>query len=369
MFRKITNCAVLANKSNLKCLFQKFSNTVPDSLIESTSTCSQINEQKSLSVTAQILALKKENYDTSVSKKNTEVSDSVLEKPRRTKVSDLSKYLRPGAVTSLYINKSDSLQELLKLGVKFYEIEKNPEAITFILSLKFEDYRDHILFLKDLKVSTEKIGEIITKNPFLLREHLDDLRVRINYLQFKKFTDDMIVRIVEINAMWLSHSTSDIDKRLGFFQRNLFLTGDQVRQLAAKSPKLVTWPLAKVKVNIFALKEEMGFSKEELQKIVLDKPKLLRMDQNKILRTFTYLHTTMKIPLEWIVEMPDILTCRQKRLMQRHLFLEKLNRAQYNPKEPKYIALTNLVYGTDSEFSTEIAKSSVEVFNAFLKTL
>lgn len=76
----------------------------------------------------------------------------------------------------------------------------------------------------------------------------------------------------------------------------------------------------------------------------------------------------MKIPLERIVQEPEILSCRQIRLKERHLFLLKLNRAQYDPKKANYVSLKSLVSGTDAEFSTEIAKTSVDIFNTFLKT-
>lgn len=77
----------------------------------------------------------------------------------------------------------------------------------------------------------------------------------------------------------------------------------------------------------------------------------------------------MNQPLERIVNQPGILTYRVHRLKDRHLFLEKLGKAQYDPKKPNYVSLLNLVMGTDAEFSTNIANSSVQAFNSFLKSL
>lgn len=76
----------------------------------------------------------------------------------------------------------------------------------------------------------------------------------------------------------------------------------------------------------------------------------------------------MGIRLERIVETPAILTWRKRRLMERHMFLEQLGRAQYDPTKPNYVGLFTLVSGEDSHFCTEVAKSSVHAYNAFLKT-
>lgn len=77
----------------------------------------------------------------------------------------------------------------------------------------------------------------------------------------------------------------------------------------------------------------------------------------------------MGISLERLAETPSILTWRKRRLMERHMFLDKLGRAQYDPKKPNYVSLFALVTGDDATFATEIAKSSVHAYNAFLKTL
>lgn len=77
----------------------------------------------------------------------------------------------------------------------------------------------------------------------------------------------------------------------------------------------------------------------------------------------------MGIPLDMIITWPEILTCREFRLKHRHLFLKTLGRAQYNPKLPNYVSLLTLVSGEDSDFAVEIGKSSLQAYNAFLKTL
>lgn len=96
---------------------------------------------------------------------------------------------------------------------------------------------------------------------------------------------------------------------------------------------------------------------------------LIVLAQKHMLKTFEYVHRTMGINLEMIVEFPEVLTCREFKIKQRYLFLKSLNKLQFNPKEPLYISLLDIISGSDAHFSTEIAKSSIQAFNMFLKTL
>lgn len=114
-------------------------------------------------------------------------------------------YIKPKTVSSTYINKSETLQELFKLDVDIHKVEQNAEAFEYILQQKFVDIKEHIIFLKELNLEIADIGKIITKNPFIFKEDLEDLRVRINYLKFKRFTDIMVTKIVKKNPFWLSH--------------------------------------------------------------------------------------------------------------------------------------------------------------------
>lgn len=73
------------------------------------------------------------------------------------------------------------------------------------------------------------------------------------------------------------YSVPRIDRRLGFFQTYFGLTGDQVRKLASvgsSGPILITYNLGRVKDVTFTIKEEMGFTSEEIVKLLLTRPRL-----------------------------------------------------------------------------------------------
>lgn len=283
-------------------------------------------------------------------------------------ISHVATYLKPTFNFAAYINKSHTLQELVKLNVDLSVLEKKPKVVPFILKLEFEkDVKNHVIFLSELGV--ENIGAFITKNPFILKEDLENLNIRINYLKSKNFTSGMITSIIARNPIWLSTSTQDIDSKLGFFQREFQLSGKEVRALAVQQPKLITYSLQHVKLNTFVFKEEMGLRDDEVKSFLLKKPNLFMKLHTNLLKTFEFLHKKMNIPIERIVEVPEILTCRVFRMRQRHLFLDTLGRAQYNPRKPNYVALIELVSGSDVDFCRDVAKSSVQDFNVFLKSL
>lgn len=120
-------------------------------------------------------------------------------------ISDKIPYIKPKTVSSSYINDSEILQELFKLNVDLYKVERNTEAYEYILQQKFDDVKEHIIFLKELDLEDIDIGNIITKNPLIFKEDLEDIRVRINYLKYKKFTNIMITEVIKKNPFWLSH--------------------------------------------------------------------------------------------------------------------------------------------------------------------
>lgn len=87
------------------------------------------------------------------------------------------------------------------------------------------------------------------------------------------------------------------------------------------------------------------------------------------MHSFDYVHNTMKISHEQIIKFPLILKRRVSLIRGRHLYLEFLNRNQYDPTKPLYVPL-NAFYGIDdSEFCQNYAKTSVNDFNQFLKTI
>lgn len=120
-------------------------------------------------------------------------------------ISHVAPYLQPTFNFAAYINKSETLQQLVKLGVNLHKIEKSVEAVPFILKLDFEkDIKNHIRFLHEHGVALEDVANIFTRNPFVLKESLEDLQVRINYLESKRFDKEMISRILSNNPFWLT---------------------------------------------------------------------------------------------------------------------------------------------------------------------
>lgn len=290
--------------------------------------------------------------------------------PNDTNFSTISPALRPTFNLAAYVNESYSLQQLVNLGVEIYKFDKNPEIMETILKLDFErDMKPYIRFIIDCGVPIEELGYFFTKNPMIFTEHMDDLITRINYLEHKKFNKQMITTIIRKNPIWLSQSTVEIDKSIGFFQNNFYLSGDNIRSVVTKLPKLITYPKKQVNLMMFSLNEEMGFNRSERKRFLLIYPRIYTMSKNHVLQRFNYIHNIMDINHDRIILEPHIMSCRLFRIKQRHEYLKYLNRAQYDPTKPNYVSLSKLVSGSDSEFCMNIAKTSIELFNTYLKTV
>jgi len=284
-------------------------------------------------------------------------------------LSDIGPPLTPTFTFAKYANKSHTIRELVKLGVSLYKLESMDGMVEYILNLDFNrDVKPYIRFLHDCGVPADHLGEFLTKNPRILKVDMDDLHTRIRYLRAHNFNRTMISNIICKNPNWLLFSTKDIDGRLGYFQSNFNLSGDQMRTLTVKTPKVVTYKMLHLFENTFCVKEEMGFNQMQTKKLLLKLPRIWIKNRDRLLSTFEYAHDKMQLQHEFLVKVPHVLLCRKTRLEQRHLFMVEMKKAQYDPSKPMYVSPRALVSGTDVDFCKDIAGTSTEVYNAFLKT-
>ncbi|XP_063844168.1 transcription termination factor 3, mitochondrial-like [Scylla paramamosain] len=298
-------------------------------------------------------------------------NNSVLLPPKDVSDIDvLAPELRPTFNLAAYVNKSATLQQLVKLGVDLSTWDARKDVNSFILPLDFErDMKKYIVFLHDLGISADDLGRWLTVNPYIFQQNIEDLEARTNYLEFMKFSEEDIARIISKNPYWLLFSTVRIDRRLGIFQQSFELTDHEVRYLATKQPRLITYSHSSIKMTTFSVVEEMGFEKSEVKSLLLAKPKIWMASRGALVRRFDFAHNHMGLSHQQIVQFPHVLLTRDFRIRQRHGFLKLLGRDQYDPSKPNYVSPLALVSGTDAEFCLTLAKSSVQAFNDFLKTM
>uniref|UniRef100_G3MLD7 Uncharacterized protein n=1 Tax=Amblyomma maculatum TaxID=34609 RepID=G3MLD7_AMBMU len=268
-----------------------------------------------------------------------------------------------------YANKSVTVQRLVQLGMDLSVCEKKGLGQELI-TLDFEkDVEPLIRFLISQGIPADRLGWWFTKNPYVFQEPLENLQVRIDYLVSKRFSPEAVTRIVSNAPLFLAFRVENMDRRLGFLQSTLSLSGAEVRHIVTRYPKLPTMKLHNVANNAFAIKEEMGFTEYEMKQMIMVCPKLLVSCRDNIVNAFTYLNKEAGLSHAQIMQFPAILRTRECIYKPRHQFLVKIGRAQFDPKEPNYVSPQALVVGTDAVFCENIARTSVDTYNAFLKTL
>lgn len=278
----------------------------------------------------------------------------------------------PPSSTSLrdYVDKSETVSKLVQLGVSLWKLEQRPNVGSMLLKLDFEiDVAPKLLFLKGIGVEDSRFGYIISHNPFILTQSLENLETRVNFLMSKKFSLETVASMVARAPYLLSFSVKRLDNRLGFYQQQLNLSVANTRNILARLPRLLCGSLESVKENLKVCEIELGFKKNEIQHIVLAVPKVLTANKKKLTQIFDFVHNTMKVPHHLIVKFPQVLNTKYLRVKERHLFLEYLGKAQYDPTQPNYIALDQLVSLPDETFCSELASSKLEDFHLFQKTL
>ncbi|XP_028673077.1 transcription termination factor 3, mitochondrial [Erpetoichthys calabaricus] len=269
-----------------------------------------------------------------------------------------------------YVEQSETLRQLVLLGVDLSKLEQRPNVGNMLIRLDFEkDIKEKLLFLKEVGVPENQLGPFLTKNPFILTENLEDVQIRVSYLKSKKFTNTAIARIISKAPYLLNFNVERIDNRLGFYQKELGLSKQKTMNLVTRLPRLLTGSLEPVKENLKVYEIEFGFHKNEIQHIISTVPKVLTANKKKITAIFDYVHNTMGVPHHMICKFPQVLNCKLLRIKERHLFLKYLGRAQYDPNLPNYVSLDRLASLTDEVFCREIALATVKDFEIFQKTL
>ncbi|XP_077446758.1 transcription termination factor 3, mitochondrial isoform X2 [Stigmatopora argus] len=269
-----------------------------------------------------------------------------------------------------YVDHSDTLTKLVQLGVNLWKLEQRPNVGSMLLRLDFDaDIAPRLLFLKRIGVDDSCLGDIITQNPFFLTEDLQNLHARVNYLKSKKFTNENVASMVSRAPYLLNFSVKRLDNRLGFYQKQLGLNSANTRAIASRLPRLLCGSLEPVKENLKVCEIELGFKTNEIQHIVLSVPKILTTNKHKLTQIFDFVHNTMKVPHHLIAKFPQVFNTKFLRMKERHLFLQYLGRAQYDPAQANYISLDRLVASPDETFCADVALATNEDFLLFQKTL
>ncbi|XP_059412226.1 transcription termination factor 3, mitochondrial isoform X1 [Carassius carassius] len=269
-----------------------------------------------------------------------------------------------------YVDKSETLSKLVQLGVNLWKLEQRPNVGSMLVRLDFHaDVAPKLLFLKDLGVEESKLGQLLTKNPFILTENLDNLEARVSYLKSKKFSKQSVAAMVSKAPYLLNFSVERLDNRLGFFQKQLGVSAEKTRDVVTRLPKLLCGSLEPIKENLKVCELEFGFRGNEIQHIVTTVPKVLIANKRKLTQIFDFVHNTMDVPHSLIAKFPQVLNAKFLRIRERHLFLEYLGRAQYQPSQPSYISLDRVVFLPDDVFCSEVALATLEDFERFQKTL
>ncbi|XP_078608678.1 transcription termination factor 3, mitochondrial-like [Branchiostoma floridae x Branchiostoma japonicum] len=268
------------------------------------------------------------------------------------------------------VDHSETLQKLVHLGVDLHKVSRKRHAANLIAKLDFESQvKEKLMFLLDVGVTRENLGHIISVNPFLLAVDLERLERRVQYLLSKKFKEEEIAVLVSRAPYLLQLSVQRLDNKLGWLQRNLQTTATQTRHIVVHYPRVLTVSLARIKANLQAVQHQLGFSPQQLRSLAMGAPRMLSRDKYKIITVFDYVHNEMGIPHHIIVCSPQVFNSRRRQLSERHQFLQKLGRAQYDPALPGYIPLDKLYKLPDTVFCTQLAKVTIQEYQDFLKTL
>lgn len=288
------------------------------------------------------------------------------------KIRSLRPATRPLVYNLAYFaNTSPLVQKLIEMGVAIREWDKDPSIGSFILKLDFDkNIKPYLIFFHDIGLAPDTHAFVITKNPMIFKDPIETLQTRIEYMKSKKFDANSIVEIVTRAPRWLSLTVEELDTKLGWFQKEFQLNGQEVREMVLSQPKLITLPL-KIPSDVrFILKDLLTFTPATIKSFLKQHPKLFIKDFKKVEANFIFLNQVAKLSHEEIASCPQVLTESLLTLKSRYAFLKQLDRLQFDPTKPNFVSLKCLTRArTDEDFCKHVAKSTVQEYKSFLKTV
>ena len=321
-----------------------------------------------------------------------EIQDAKLTKEELTEEEDLSddgesflsaeelldrklKSLRPSTRSVVYniayfANTNPLIQKFIEMGVHVREWDKDTNIGSFILKLDFDKHiKSHLIFLHDIGLSVHDQAHVITKNPMVFNQSVDSLRTRVDYLKSKTFSQEQIASILVKAPRLLNISVENLDTKLGWFQREFQLNGQQVREIMCHMPKLVVLPLKVAADCKFLLREFLTFDNETIKSFLLLYPRMFTKNFQTIESNFNFLTQVAKLKHEDIAAYPQILTESLLLLKSRYSYLKHLNRLQFDPTEPNYVSLKSMADNNDEYFCKRVAKTSLDEYKKFLRSV
>jgi len=268
-----------------------------------------------------------------------------------------------------YVNGSNTLKQLVKLGVDLSKIEKDRAMAEQLLWMDFDkDIKPVIQFLVDNRVNPDSLGKILTDNPQVIKEPRENLQTRIDYLMTKKLAMPVVAKIIESYPQFLGIPFKQVDARLGFVMQEYRLTANQVRSILVNYPALLGLHVMTIRLMTFSLKEELGLSPEDVRQIVVSVPQILGHDRQSAVNIFDMLVNVAGIPDKMVVKFPEVFLADEKTVKKRLDYLTLLKRNQFDPEKALYIPLCALSTGDDQLFVRKFARTSIEDYNLFLKS-
>ncbi len=271
---------------------------------------------------------------------------------------------------AFFANNNTVLQKFIQMGVSIREWDKDTAIGNFILKLDFDKHvKPYLIFLHDIGIPAKEHAQVITKNPLMFDTPIDTLRIRLDYLRSKKFTEQQIVEMIVRAPRLLNIIVEKLDTKLGWLQKEFHLNGNEVRAVMSAMPKLVILPLKVMHDNRFMLKDIMTYDDATIKSFMINYPRLFTKNFQTIEANFVFLTQVAKLTHEDVAACPHALTESLLLLKSRFSYLKHLDRLQFDPTKPNFVSLRAMISDDDYQFCKRVAKTTLDEYKTFLKTV
>ena len=175
------------------------------------------------------------------------------------------------------LKKYITLEECLE----FLNLNANP--------ILYRDLPSKLLYLlQEVNVSPKRIAQMLKQHPLLLKEVFleDDLKSTMEILQteLQITSPETLLKLCEKLPSLLTYHRSELRQRILVYKNQLDYSIDDLQQLVLRDPRILRTPFSNVRQIIIMLEEELNISSSDIQSMLKKEPLVLTYNAETNLR-------------------------------------------------------------------------------------
>ncbi|KAI3382201.1 hypothetical protein SNEBB_004781 [Seison nebaliae] len=218
-----------------------------------------------------------------------------------------------------YVDRSECLQNLLKLGIPIGKWNRKSNINNWILTIDWKKDVEPLLkyLISQLNFTVIDCGRLLSKNIHIVRIPIYLIQNRINFLLSYGLCKEEISNSFKSAPYLLNFEVERLENRLNFYERAFDLTREETCLVIGKHAKLLTSKINDVVTVRYTMKYLMELKEDVMKSILLESPNVYLSDKDKMRKNLNYMENELGEDRDnLLIECPQLLTVSFDKVIQ-----------------------------------------------------